>query len=320
MVSRLCAPPLSSSVRRDNRCTYMGRGKHSGKWHRVAESILSKAFGGGWAAKLAYSVGLQGAIKTRLHELSLPGGAPQMPPLRVGFASDFHAGPLTHKKVLRKAFNALAAFSPEIVLLGGDFISFRAEYIDAFCAELRVLKPPLGMYAVMGNHDLRADDAFIVERLRAAGVRVLINESAQLAEPYERVFICGLDDPFTGSPDPVSTFHQAGGVRILLMHSPMGLRLLGGHRFELALAGHTHGGQIALPGGVPIVMSRGHGGRGYAHGQFRLPDGQGVLIVSRGVGTTGLPIRIFAPSEVHICTVSWGPEARDVTGVRRQRP
>src|SRR5688500_7820633 len=92
-------------------CCDMGRGKHSGKWHHTAESLLSKAFDGGWAAKIAYSIGLQGTVKTRLHELSLSGVALQVPPLRIGFASDFHVGPLTHPNVLRHAFKVLAASS-----------------------------------------------------------------------------------------------------------------------------------------------------------------------------------------------------------------
>ncbi len=283
----------------------MARGKHLSRLHRAAESIEEIIFAGGWAANLAHRLKLQGRVETRFHELSLSGAASPAPPLRVSFASDFHAGPLTHPNVITRAFDNLAAASPDIVLFGGDYISFRADYIDIFCEGTQTLKPPQGMYAVLGNHDLWADDALIVERLQSVGIRVLINESVRLRAPYEHVFICGLDDPFSGAPDPARTFAQADGVRILLMHSPSGLPLLGEHRFEVAFTGHTHGGQIALPGGVPLVMPRGHAGRKFAHGHFRLPNNQGDLIVSKGVGVSGLPVRLFAHSEVHVCTIKW---------------
>jgi predicted MPP superfamily phosphohydrolase len=271
----------------------------------VSEAIQARIFDGGWAARLARRLRLQGTVRTRVHEFNFSGASPSTPPLRVGFASDFHAGPLTHPSVLQRAFEALAAATPEVVLLGGDFISIRAEYIDSFCEHLQALKPPHGLFAVLGNHDLWVDDALIVERLREAGVCVLVNKNVRLGAPYEHVFICGLDEPWTGAPDPGKTFEQADGVRILLMHSPSGLLLLGGHRFELALAGHTHGGQVALPGGIPIVTGGGPVDRRYVHGRFRLSDGHGELIVSKGVGCTGLPIRLFAVSEVHICTINW---------------
>lgn len=291
----------------------MGRGKHRKGWYRMAEAVEAAAFRGGWAASLAYRFGFQGPVQTRFHEVSLPGKGPSLPPLRIGFASDFHSGPLTDPKLLAEAFEKLAAASPHVVLLGGDFISFRAGEIDSFCEQLRALNPPYGTYAVLGNHDLWADDAFIVKKLELAGVRVLINENVRLGAPYQGVFVCGIDDPVTGNPDPIGTFRRAEGVRLLLMHTAWGLRLLREHRFDLALTGHTHGGQIALPGGVPIVMPEGHGGRRYAHGQFRLSGVHGELIVSRGVGLTGLPVRLFAPSEVHLCTLRRGHEKENAS-------
>lgn len=289
----------------------MGRGKHPESWFRLTESFEAAVFQGGWAARLAYRLGLQGAVEARVHELSLPARIPSMPALRIGFASDFHAGPLTDPRLLARAFEMLVAASPHLVLLGGDFISFRTEEIDLFCEQARRLNPPYGVYAVLGNHDLWADEAVIMRKLESSGVRVLVNENVRLQAPYEAVFICGIDDPVTGAPDPVATFKGAGEIRILLMHTPGGLSLLHGHRFDAAFSGHTHGGQIALPGGVPIIMPPGHGGRRYAHGQFKLSNGHGALIVSKGVGLSGLPIRLFATSEVHLCTMHWRGEEID---------
>ena len=283
----------------------MANDKHRSGMQRAVESAQATIFTGGWGARLAYQIGLQGRVRRRLHDFIISSASQPAPPLRLGFVSDLHAGPLTHAEVMRSAFEALAASSPDLILLGGDYVSFRAEDIDIVCEQVQKLRPPQGCYAVLGNHDLWTDAALITSKLKAAGVGVLVNESVRLAPPHDAVFICGLDDPSAGSPDLARTFAETEGTRILLMHSPAGIRLLRDHRVDLALTGHTHGGQIALPGGVPIVMPSGKVARRYAHGRFRLPNGHGELLVSKGVGCTGLPARLFAASEVHLCTINW---------------
>ena len=142
---------------------------------------------------------------------------------------------------------------------------------------------PLGRFGVLGNHDLWADDRAIVGALTADGGRVLVNERATLPAPYEHVSICGLDDPWTGMRDPQRALQGADGVRIVLMQAPEALLLLEAERFDLAVCGHTHGGHIALPGGVPIVVP-GPLSRRYPHGRFELTSGLAgprTLIVSR---------------------------------------
>jgi predicted MPP superfamily phosphohydrolase len=93
------------------------------------------------------------------------------------------------------------------------------------------------------------------------------------------------------------------------MHAPSGLLDLGGERFEVALCGHTHGGQIALPGGTPLLVPHGALSRRYARGQFRLAPGQ-TLVVSVGVGCVVLPLRLFAPPEVVVCRLTASSLAR----------
>ena len=126
------------------------------------------------------------------------------------------------------------------------------------------------------------------------------------------MWLCGFDDHHEGTPSHVDTFAGAEGYRIVLMHSPEGVRDLIGRAFDLALCGHTHGGQIALPGGRPILLPRGKFVRAYSAGEYRMSgQGSGTLIVSRGVGCNFLPIRIFSPSEIILCEiVGTGEEPR----------
>jgi predicted MPP superfamily phosphohydrolase len=280
-----------------------GRARDVSRLRRAAWVALDFGYRGGWAAALARRLGLHGRISVCRDEVRLDRWA-RGRPLRIVFASDFHAGPVTHPELLNEASRAIAGGKPDLLLLGGDFISPFAEHIDGLAARLRQIDAPLGKFAVLGNHDLYADDEYIVQRLAEAGVRTLVNESVRLPAPYEDIVLCGLDDATVGLPDAEAALRGADGIRIVLMHSPEGLLSLRGHRFEMAFCGHTHGGQVALPGGRPIRMPGGPLNRRYAHGTHLLSDyGNATLVVSRGIGCSALPIRLFASPEVHVCTV-----------------
>ena len=225
--------------------------------------------------------------------------------MRIGFASDFHAGALTHPRLLEAATDLLARQSADLLLLGGDFVSGRSESIRTLAPLLAEIPAPLGKYAVLGNHDIFAGLEEASEALDRAGVRILTNRNVRLAEPFSNVWVCGLDDPELGNPDPARALAGADGYRILLFHSPETISLLRQERFDLAFCGHTHGGQIALPGGSPVMIPRGRYTRKYHYGVFKVPGrhGGGTLVVSRGVGCDMVPVRLFAHSEVIICSI-----------------
>ena len=142
----------------------------------------------------------------------------------------------------------------------------------------------------------------MIEQLEASGIQVLVNENARLPAPYDRVWICGLDDHWSGWPDAAAAMRGAEGVRVVLMHAPSGLLDLGGERFDVALCGHTHGGQVALPGGLPLVVPQGRLSRRYARGRFPVGGGA-TLLVSVGLGCVVLPVRAFADPEIVSCTL-----------------
>jgi predicted MPP superfamily phosphohydrolase len=205
--------------------------------------------------------------------------------------------------VLSAACDALHELHPDVLLLGGDFVTVRASYIHDLAARLADLQAPLGKFAVFGNHDLRANRSVLERALAGAGVTVLNNDVVRLAAPHDDVTIAGLDDPIRGLPRG-EILDEMTAVRIVLMHAPDGLLAVGDRRYDLAVCGHTHGGQIALPGGLMPYLPSGKLSREYPVGLFRLgPDGDRALLVSRGVGCSTVPIRLRSPAQVHLFTI-----------------
>jgi predicted MPP superfamily phosphohydrolase len=256
-----------------------------------------------WPAALVERLG--GSTRVAVQQVHLASTYPlgTAASLRIAFASDFHAGPMTSDRVLDRAADVLAAEAPDVLLLGGDFVSIRARYVDRVVDRLAAIPAPAGRFAVLGNHDYWAGAEKVTRALERAGVEVLTNRNRRLPPPFENVTVCGLDDHMTGYPDAEQAFAEATSVRLLLMHSPSGLLDLGEQPFTIGFAGHTHGGQVALPGGYPIYVPYGAFSRQYCAGMFELPQ-QRRLLVSRGVGCSTVPFRWNVPAEVHLCSLT----------------
>ena len=260
--------------------------------------------GNGWPARIARAIGAPRELATTRYNIPLDRLPPSKPPLRIGFASDFHAGPTTHPALWADACDELSRAKPDVLLLGGDFVALEAHHVDALAERLGRIAAPLGRYAVLGNHDYYANSGYVAGRLEAAGIQMLTNRNVRLGHPHEHIWICGIDDWGYGDPDATAAFDTAEGVRIILMHNPSSLLDMKGARFDLALCGHVHGGQIALPGGRAIVVPHGPLSRRYSRGLFETQGG--ILIVSRGIGSVGLPFRLFSPPEVIVCEIGTG--------------
>lgn len=272
------------------------------------ERLYDFMYTGGWPSWLARPLGLQGRLRLTHHALTVAAGGAPIPPLRIAFASDLHGGPGTHPATIRRAFRLLAESKPQLLLLGGDFVSFHARHVNGVVLEaIQSIDAPLGKLAVLGNHDLIADDAYLVRRLETIGVRTLVNENVRLAPPYERLWVCGLDNTEQGTPNGARALAGADGLRLILMHSPDGLTALGDASFAVAFTGHVHGGQFVLPGGISLISSKGPLSQRYFFGgQFELGQpGERILIVSRGIGQGSLPMRFRADPEVHLCDLTF---------------
>jgi uncharacterized protein len=267
---------------------------------KVVERLLEP----GLITRWLYRVGLQGRLQVSKHELLLNPGLSLPRPLRVAFVSDLHAGRTTDPELFARVLDQIELLAPDVLLLGGDYVGTRASSINELIqSNLLGWRPPLGSYAVLGNHDHWTDAAYIRRQLEAAGVEVLVNRNARLPAPFSDVSICGIDDPWSGERKVASAFEGAGPVRIFLSHSPDGLLLLGQQTFDVCFAGHTHGGQVTFANEIPIISAGGPLVRTYSRGRFEIP-GNGTLIVSRGVGCSTLPIRINSDPELILCQIS----------------
>ncbi|HEX8954878.1 MAG TPA: metallophosphoesterase [Burkholderiaceae bacterium] len=294
---------MSPSPTSSHRMAHYYRGKHNWPSRRFGERAIDLALLGGFVASVSHALGLLGKLSVTRHEFTLPPERRLHKPLRIAFASDFHAGPTTHPALFRDLFHAIAQEKPDLLLLGGDFVSCKAEYAEAFTGYLTACRPALGKFAVFGNHDLWVDDRKLTNMFERAGVSLLINRNLRLPAPFDAVSLCGIDDPWTGEPDADAAFHEAQPTRIFLTHAPDGLLFTKDKRFDLAFAGHTHGGQIVPLSGKPMVLPHGPLSRSYPYGRFDLEQ-QAALIVSRGVGCSTLPLRINADPELVICALS----------------
>lgn len=279
---------------------HRGRGVRYSRLRGLSEVALGLLMRGGWAPRALRRAGLQPAVMIVRHRVTCARWPAGVRPLTIGFVSDLHAGPTTDPRLHAEAARALRDASVDVLLLGGDFVYLDARHVDALVPILRDIPAPLGRFAVMGNHDLWADDRHLARALEGAGIRVLVNESAELPAPFEHVSIHGLDDPWVGAADAAAAFRGARDVRVLLMHAPEGILFVRDTPFDVALAGHTHGGHIALPGGIPIVVP-GPLSRTYPHGRHEV--GGRPLLVSRGVGATESPLRLFADPDVMVVTL-----------------
>jgi predicted MPP superfamily phosphohydrolase len=281
---------------------HLRRGRHTrGMRQAVVEALANVLYKGDWPARLWGMV--PGATHVEVVRLTLAILPPGTKPLRLAFISDLHIGPTTPNRLLERAFELVANERPDAFLLGGDYVFLEATPARAErLRSLVELVPARTKVAVLGNHDLWTEHGLLERALEEGGAQVLVNRSVRLPEPHGDVYIVGLDEPWAGKPDPVAALAGVppGAIKILLCHAPDGFPLLP-TSIALYLAGHTHGGHIALPGGVPIVLPPGPGSRRWPRGMYRIGDG--VAFVSKGVGGAEIPVRAFATPEVVVLTL-----------------
>jgi len=214
--------------------------------------------------------------------------------LKVLLISDVHAGIFLKPETLSAIVTSLMELHPDLVAVAGDLVTGHTSELDPFLDSLAPLaSAPLGAWCCMGNHDyFGGDPERMRKRLDAFGLTILKNESVKLSHGGSSVVLGGIDDLIMGQPDWVALTARHGSPHLLLAHNPDHFYEAEARGIPLTLSGHTHGGQIRLPNGPPIIR----------HSRFCLDEGiyafrSSLMVVSRGLGAVGLPWRWGADPE-----------------------
>jgi uncharacterized protein len=239
--------------------------------------------------------------RTERVAFAIPGLDPAHDGLRVAQLSDLHFGRRTPTSLIRAALEQANRFEPDLVVLTGDYLTRRREDVLSLREGVGGLRAPT--VAILGNHDVWVDPGGAAAALRANGYEVLENEWTTLRLRGVPFPIVGIGDHLTRRDDVLSALRglpASGPTPLVLAHGPRTadkLAALG--RPALCLSGHTHGGQVNLPIVTRLLLASIR--EPYARGLFRL--GQVQLYVNRGVGMSGLSLRINSPPEVTLATL-----------------
>ncbi len=235
------------------------------------------------------------------HDVFVRDLPPSFDGYRISFLTDTHVASFHRRAFFREVVAQSNRFDPDLVLLGGDFVTFERHI--PLMAELLLtdLQARDGRYAVLGNHDYWANADGVVAAMTARGVRFIVNRSIALRRGEDVLSLVGIDELYRGEPDIDGAFLRAAPnvPCIGLTHHPDMVEHLDGRRVDLLLCGHTHGGQIRLPFFGSIVVPSRHEGR-YAAGFHRA--GSVLMYVSRGIGAIP-PLRILCKPEVATFTL-----------------
>jgi uncharacterized protein len=226
---------------------------------------------------------------------------------RIAFLTDTHVAGFVRRAFYREVVAQVNRFDPDLILLGGDFVTWRRHIPLMADVLLTNLAARDGVLAVLGNHDYWANGEEVKAAMEAKGVQFIINKSHVIRRNGAELPVVGIDEVYRGEPDVEAAFAGVKrGPRIGVTHHPDLIDLVADRRIDLLVCGHTHGGQIRFPFFGSIVVPSKHEGR-YAAGFRR--TGEVLVYVSRGIGAIP-PIRILCRPEVATFTLRQGSRYR----------
>ncbi len=211
--------------------------------------------------------------------------------------SDLHFLPHTPLSLIRSAVARAGELKPDLIVLTGDYVTHEAETIFGMTDVLGDLDARYGVFAILGNHDVRAGKRIISHAIEETGITLLQNEGITFDVGQGQLLLAGVDDCIWGQPDLRRALDRqpADALTLLLAHEPDVIdEFSQAGRIDLQLSGHTHGGQIRLPfWGTPVLPKL---GKKYVHGLRRINGSW--LYTNRGIGMVGMPVRFSCPPEV----------------------
>jgi predicted MPP superfamily phosphohydrolase len=211
--------------------------------------------------------------------------------------TDQHLYPLTQPSVIKKSVAIANSLNPDLVVLTGDYVWQDLKAIDELAPILAGLDAKYGVFSTLGNHDYWLDADVITTTLEAAGLPVLVNQGLSIKHGKGSFYLAGLDDGWSGNPDLDATLEGAipGDPVILLCHEPdLADRYALDGRVSLQLSGHSHGGQIRIPGIGALILP--YLGRKYDIGLYKVDEM--LLYTNRGLGVISEPVRYNCPPEI----------------------
>lgn len=264
---------------------------------RGALKLMVAAGVGTATGAISYGVGIERHQLRRIErDLPVLGLPPALDGLRIGLLTDVHHSLMVSADAVTHAVEALRATAPDLVVLGGDYVTYGdRRFVGPVAERLAPLAAaPQGAFAVLGNHD---DDRDIPAALTARGFTVLKDQRTALTIRGERLDLAGIRFWTRRAQDIARVLRGTGETTILLAHDPRRLTEASALDVQLVLSGHTHGGQVVLPG-VGALAGR----------KFPVLAGMAqrentTLFVSRGVGTVYVPIRLNCPPEIGVVTL-----------------
>jgi uncharacterized protein len=215
--------------------------------------------------------------------------------LRIGLLTDLHRSDTVSHEMIDRAVRLVMAEAPDVIILGGDYVTWGdRRFVQPVAEALAPLSAPHGVFAVLGNHD---DDRDMPAALTSKGFAVLRDARTRLVVNDEPLELAGVRYWTRRVTDIAHVLRGASPTVILLAHTPMRLAEAAALGVPLVLSGHTHGGQIVLPG-IGAIAAR----------EFPVVAGIGkrestTIFVSRGVGTVYVPVRLNCAPEVALLTL-----------------
>lgn len=253
--------------------------------------------------------GLRNILDLRVeeHDVILPSLPAAFEGFRLMQLADLHCD--LEVQMMERIREVMLTIPHDAVVLTGDYHNKVSKPFDRSLDEMLRLIPHLHplRFATLGNHDFLQK----VEPLEAAGLPFLLNESCSIERGGSRLWICGIDDPHffcTHDLEKARAGVPKGEISILLSHSPETYREAAPLGYDLHLSGHTHGGQICAPSGIPLYRNAPGCRREHLAGSWR--EGRMIGYTSRGTGSAGVAARFYCPPEITIHTLRSSPLPR----------
>jgi predicted MPP superfamily phosphohydrolase len=244
----------------------------------------------------SYGVGYERhALRVTETSIEVSGLAPALDGLRIGLVTDIHHSRMVPEADVVHAVDRIMQEHTDMIVLGGDYVTWGDRtFVNPVADLLAPLTAPNGVFAILGNHD---DDRDMPAALAAKGFHVLRDQRTRIIVRGEALELAGIRFWTRRIVDIAKVLRRARDTVILLAHDPRRLVEAAELDVPLVLSGHTHGGQVVIPGFGAI-----------ARRQFPIVQGTGrrentTIFVSRGVGTVYVPIRINCPPEVAVLTL-----------------